>query len=108
MGKGPHYHFKSSLVAEAVAAASITGNSAGTAVTIVTTTTDHKFCMVTNSLNQDVWLTYDGTKAVWLPAGTPCAIDLSPNMREFNSGKIIGVYYDTAQPTTGKIAVTVS
>jgi hypothetical protein len=104
----PHYDFGSTLVAEVVAAAAVTASTAGTAITIVTCTTDHRVMLVTNSLDQPVWLTYNGVKAIWLPAATPCAIDLSPNMRELRAAKIIGVYHDGVQPTTGKIAVTIS
>lgn len=105
---GPFYDFGSNLVAEAVAAASITASTAVTAITVVTCTTDHKIMVVTNDLDKAVWLTYNGVKAIRLPAATPFALDLSPNNRELRATKIIGVYHDGAQPTTGKIAVTIS
>lgn len=108
MGDGSVYDFGSALVAEVVAAAAVTASSAGTAITIVTGTSDHRVIWVTNSLNQDVWITYNGVKAFWLPAGTPFAGDLSPNKRVMRKDKIIGVYHDGVQPTTGKIAVTLA
>ncbi len=104
----PVFDFGSSLVAENVAAAAVTASTAGTAITVVTCTTDHRVIWVTNSLNQDVWLTYNGVKAFWLPAGTPFAGDLNPACRALRATKIIGVYHDGVQPTTGKIAVTIS
>lgn len=100
--------FGSGLVAAAVAAASITTTTAATAVTIVTCTTDHTVLVVTNDLDKPVWLTYDGVKAFRLPAATPFAIDLNPNKRQLRAAKIIGVYHDGVQPTSGQIAVTVS
>lgn len=105
---GPFYHFASSLVSEAVEAASITASTAGTAITIVTCTTDHKVVLVTNDLDTPVWLTYDGVKVIRLPAAVPFALDLAPALRELRSGKIIGVYHDGAAPTSGKINVMVS
>jgi hypothetical protein len=104
----PVFDFGNSLVAEAVAAAAVTASTAGTAITVVTCTTDHRLMVVTNSLNQPVWLTYNGVKAVWLPASTPFALDLNPACRALRATKIVGVYHDGVQPTTGKIAVTIS
>lgn len=105
---GPFYDFGSTLVTGSVAAASVTAATAGTAITIATCTSDHKIIMVTNDLDKAVWLTYNGVKAIRLPASTPCAIDLSANHRELRATKIIGVYHDGAQPTSGTIAVMMS
>jgi hypothetical protein len=107
-GVGTVYDFGSSLVAGNLAAASITHSSAATADTVVTCTTDHTIIWVTNSLDQPVWLTYDGVKAFWLPAGIPFSGDLNQGRRALRATKIIGVYHDGVQPTTGKIAVTLT
>ena len=104
----PIYDFGSTMVAANLAAASVTASTAGTAITVATCTSDHRMMVVTNSFDQPVWLTYNGVAAVWLPAGTPFALDMSPNQRCFRSGKIVGVFHDGVQPTTGKIAVTLS
>ena len=102
------YDFGTSLVTGIVAAAAVTASTAGTAVTIATCTTDHHYLAITNTLNQNCWVTYNGVRVWWLPANASIFVDGKINQRQFRATKIIGIYHDGVQPTTGSIAVTLS
>ena len=89
-----------------IAAASVTASAVGSANAIATLSAEKVLCIVTNSLNQPVWLSYNAANWVWLPASTGFAIDLSAANRRMLSGKVIGIYHDGAAPTTGKLGVS--
>ncbi len=88
-----------------LAAASVTGNSAGTANTIITTSGRRRLVMCTNSLNTETILTYDGANWLFLPASSGVAVDLSASGLTFAHSKVIGIYYLSA-PGSGSIACT--
>ena len=102
------FDFGTSLVTGIVAAAAVTASTAGTAITIATCTTDHQYLAIVNTLNQNCWVTYNGVRAWWIPVNTSIWVDAKMSQRQFRAAKIIGIYHDGVQPTTGSIAVTLS
>jgi hypothetical protein len=88
-----------------LAAASVTGTTAGTANTIITLSGRRRIVACTNSLDTETILTYNAANWLFLPAGSSVVMDLSASGLTFADAKVVGVYYLTV-PTTGSIACT--
>lgn len=89
-----------------LAAASVTASTAGTAITLVTCTRDHKVLLVPSTLNQDCMLTYNGADLCPLFANLSATIDLRSNELEMRATRIIGIYHLGAAPTTGRVGAS--
>jgi hypothetical protein len=93
-------------VVATLAAASVTASTAGTAITLVTCTRDHKVLLLPNTLNQDCMLTYNGADFCPLLAGQPVAVDLRTNELEMRATRVIGIYHLGVAPTTGRVGAS--
>jgi Asp/Glu/hydantoin racemase len=89
-----------------LAAASVTASTAGTAITLVTCTRDHKLLLVPNTLNQDCMLTYNGADLFPLLSGLPAVIDLRANELDARAARVVGIYHLGVAPTTGRVGAT--
>lgn len=77
----------------ALAFGAITGTTAATANTVVTTTTERGLLECMNTTNSDLVLTVAGvTSNLILRAGTAKIYDLQQSLRRIDGGVVVGVY----------------
>jgi hypothetical protein len=87
-----------------VAAASVTS---GLTTILTTTGVTGRMVYISNSLNEDVYMSFTGADQLWIPAGCSVTMDYDSNTLSLPAGTAIQLRYDSVAPTTGSIAVMV-
>lgn len=90
----------------AVPAASITGSTPGTAVTLLTATADRNMFTLKNTLNRAVRLTLNGTTWLELDNNMGASFDFASNGKKLAVGDVVGAYYVSVQPQLGSLALS--